>query len=1048
MHESITAFERKADQRECEELINAREELGRLLVAAQELHQNQEDQGTKNAHFPRKVWLSLKSSYSQFSETAFRFSKQLDSLVLAAPNYVQAVWGAIHLLLMAQINDQRLKQSIPEYLMSISRKFGLLESLTAYVPTQLMVEGLAQVYAAYLIFLRDAVKFYSESRIKRLGNVFVKPWEARFQPNIDRIAQAIEHIDQIGRVSAVGTLQRLSSAVQSLQDNFLHMHTVVLDEVKDNRDILLRVEHRLSERSRVFSKETLGRREPLLGGSPCSSASSLLPSTPVHETACDTDWVSHDAVHLDDLRDSLFPALREVEDLLRERHSNREHGSPSSEARHERVQESNTETIVGWLESKESDLLWLDGHGVLDEGSWNLGFIQPVISDVLSSFDNSIVLNYFCKGLGIPTRLNTARTVIQTLIFQLLRQYKQTLQKHAHLTAETRLREIADDFDKSWRLFEECLHVCSPACVLIILGDVDLLSDEHVYDGIEGRSETHLLVERLGARARSPHMVVKILVTADTDSKLRHRGPDGTSANDTLVPRDSRLELSYHIPRNELPTNTAKHLEILAGKCRQIRYEDIWLLYAPRSVIYTVLNGTWHASIVSELAGMEEYKEGLSQRLRPLIIRCWEIRHEHGNLFRCRRTFTIHQYSDARPISSLKHIPAAYLESEADIRRDLIERGKRYCTFSQGHHYRELLPLNTVTERSGPRRVVVDLRNAPVTFSSSVEVDGESGEDGLSQIPSNQFKPFVYLTCPAVVPAYDLKQNEWYEVPINSLHTVPRCGKGILDTLNLSNGDTEMLFDGAETYLQKHDLFKSQNQYTESDYLHRRSGLLTLLHGPPAAGMTFTVDAIAEVLHRPVLKIMGSLITDNTNAQSRLCRMLNLATAWDAFVLMKDVDIVFQAYTESTSSVSLAATASLVREEVQLFPGLLYVITHRVANFDVSYHSLFTVVIRFSGWTPDARLGAMKKLLEEVGYNQDAADWDEVHDWLREELCRGEHLDGRRMRSLVHVAAMQARAGDGPIRRFELKAAARMAMNFTQQMIEQSLRQTQRRFDL
>lgn len=418
-------------------------------------------------------------------------------------------------------------------------------------------------------------------------------------------------------------------------------------------------------------------------------------------------------------------------------------------------------------------------------------------------------------------------------------------------------------------------------------------------------------------------MVVKILVTADTDSKLRHRGQNGKSANDALVPRDARLEVSYHIPRNELPTNTTKNLEILAGKCRQIRYEDIWLLYSPRSVIYTVHNGTWNASIVSELAGMEVYEEGLSQRLRPLIVQCWEIRHERGNLFRCRRTFTIHQYSDARLISSLKHIPAAYLESEADIRRDLIERGKRYCAFSQGHHYREFLPINTVTERSGPRRVVVDFKNAPVTFSCCIEVDAELEEDGLSQIPSNHFKPFVYLTCPASVPAYDLKQNEWSEVPINSLRTVPRCGKGILNTLNLSNGDTEMLFDGAETYLQKHDLFKSQNKYTESDYLHRRSGLLTLLNGPPAAGMTFTVDAIAEVLHRPVLKIMGSLITDDINAQSRLCRLLNLATAWDAFVLMKDVDIVFQAYTESTSSVSLAATASLVREEVQRFSGLL-----------------------------------------------------------------------------------------------------------------------------
>ena len=151
--------------------MEARKDFESLLHTAQQLKQGPEQEQIFATRYD-KIMRKIKTSYNTFAETTFRFSIHLDALLLAAPKYVQAAWGAIHLVLMASVNDQRLKHNVADLLHKIALKFELLEALAYYVPTRRMVQGLGEVYAAYALFLGDVVSFYSESRLKTVWTLF------------------------------------------------------------------------------------------------------------------------------------------------------------------------------------------------------------------------------------------------------------------------------------------------------------------------------------------------------------------------------------------------------------------------------------------------------------------------------------------------------------------------------------------------------------------------------------------------------------------------------------------------------------------------------------------------------------------------------------------------------------------------------------------------------------------------------------------------------------------------------------------------------------
>jgi hypothetical protein len=103
--------------------------------------------------------------FAQRSETAYEYAQILDVMVGQAPEYVALAYGAVKILLVAQVNYEEMKQNVEGYMDKIRIKFQMIDHLTAYLPTERLVNTIAKMYDFFNRFLAKALKFYTRSRI-------------------------------------------------------------------------------------------------------------------------------------------------------------------------------------------------------------------------------------------------------------------------------------------------------------------------------------------------------------------------------------------------------------------------------------------------------------------------------------------------------------------------------------------------------------------------------------------------------------------------------------------------------------------------------------------------------------------------------------------------------------------------------------------------------------------------------------------------------------------------------------------------------------------
>lgn len=107
----------------------------------------------------------LKHGLSATSAVAYEYVKILDVMVGQAPEYVGLAYGAIKIVLVAQVNNEEVKEKVKGYLDQIQLKFEIIDHLTAYMPSSRLVTLIAQVYGLFNVFVAKAIKHYTQRRV-------------------------------------------------------------------------------------------------------------------------------------------------------------------------------------------------------------------------------------------------------------------------------------------------------------------------------------------------------------------------------------------------------------------------------------------------------------------------------------------------------------------------------------------------------------------------------------------------------------------------------------------------------------------------------------------------------------------------------------------------------------------------------------------------------------------------------------------------------------------------------------------------------------------
>jgi hypothetical protein len=169
-------------------------------------------------------------------------------------------------------------------------------------------------------------------------------------------------------------------------------------------------------------------------------------------------------------------------------------------------------------------------------------------------------------------------------------------------------------------------------------------------------------------------------------------------------------------------------------------------------------------------------------------------------------------------------------------------------------------------------------------------------------------------------------------------------------------------------------------------------GFIFLLHGPPGQGKTLTAETVAEALKRPLYSVtVGELGVSPDHLEERLRDILDIATTWDAVLLLDEADIFLEARNEQ--DVLRNAMVGVFLRLLEYHQGVLFLTTNRVRNIDQAFFSRISVPLKFGESGVSKRHQIWENLLAAAGV-----------EGLDVERLAGHDMNGRQIKNTIRLA--------------------------------------------
>jgi len=202
-------------------------------------------------------------------------------------------------------------------------------------------------------------------------------------------------------------------------------------------------------------------------------------------------------------------------------------------------------------------------------------------------------------------------------------------------------------------------------------------------------------------------------------------------------------------------------------------------------------------------------------------------------------------------------------------------------------------------------------------------------------------------------------------------------------------------------------------------------GCIFLLHGSPGVGKTLTAESIAELLHRPLYSVtVGELGTNTEALEANLSKILEMASAWRAVILLDEADIFLERRTES--DIARNAMVGIFLRLLEYHQGVLFLTTNRVKNFDSAFHSRISIALKYHDLDKNARVQIWNNLLDAANVRGlNAAHFGNYE------------LNGRQIKNSIRLAqAVAASEGLSHVTDEILEKTVEVAQQFQQDIFE------------
>ncbi|KAL6304715.1 P-loop containing nucleoside triphosphate hydrolase protein [Sparassis latifolia] len=374
-------------------------------------------------------------------------------------------------------------------------------------------------------------------------------------------------------------------------------------------------------------------------------------------------------------------------------------------------------------------------------------------------------------------------------------------------------------------------------------------------------------------------------------------------------------------------------------------------------------------------------------------------------------------------INSLDAFPINYHPAEAELRRTLLTRGRKWMSLRGVHHMHykgtsamacAVGSMKKLVRFNVNSRVMVDRGNfkrlnpnyeLPVTkteapIQNDVEYDrygnpvnNNRGIPALRVQSKTQPKQEeltedeIILTSP-VVYGFSLSDKIWLE--FNVEHILPIVWNDEAFANLVLPADRKTLL---QSLVEAHNADLGFDDFVQG----KGHGLVINLFGPPGVGKTLSAEATSEHVRRPLYVIgCGDLGTKASELDQALERVFDIATSWKAIVLIDEADVFLEQ--RSLHDLERNAMVAVFLRHVEYYRGILFMTTNRIKTFDEAFLSRIHVALHFQELSQAAKVQVWRAFLQKVGASVD--DFDES---VLQKLAERE-INGRQIKNATRTA--------------------------------------------
>jgi Cdc6-like AAA superfamily ATPase len=174
----------------------------------------------------------------------------------------------------------------------------------------------------------------------------------------------------------------------------------------------------------------------------------------------------------------------------------------------------------------------------------------------------------------------------------------------------------------------------------------------------------------------------------------------------------------------------------------------------------------------------------------------------------------------------------------------------------------------------------------------------------------------------------------------------------------------------------------------------KSGGIIFLLHGSPGTGKTLTCESIAELLKKPLYNVsVGELGTDPVTLESRLTKILEICSLWNAIILFDEADIFLEKRT--VNDIHRNAMVGIFLRLLERNQGVIFLTTNRASTIDEAFKSRISVTFEYKDLNQETRVKIWNNLLSAAKFDKTKIDINILSKF---------EINGRQIKNAMRIA--------------------------------------------